>query len=644
MTDLDYTVGLDPRQFGQGARRVEQTSARLRGRLQTDFRANGRSVAAFARNMRNAVTVVTAVAAATGVALKRTVDQVAELAAQAETAGVSFEAFQELKFAADRNLISVDALTDGLKEMQLRIDEFVVTDAGPAEESLKRLGFTVDELKEGLKDPPRLFEEIIDRVKQLDQAAQVRILDELFGGTAAEQFQRLMDDAAGSISAARDQARQLGVVLDEDYKRQVEEINERWNTMVSIIGTNVRRAVVDLTNDVIGLIDRFREVEARGNLSLENRLTAISQERLALENRILAVKDEQRNVTGVLAQAERRNLQGTINSLRSEFASLTAEERRIMDEMNRRRNVSVDPTPRLTFTPIATDDGDKGGRRSGRSRAKSEAEKQAEALDKVLQSLRDEYAQLGLNEQQQRVYNELKRAGVDASSAAGQEIARLIDRIESERAAIEGAARASEFLNDTLAGAFQDLVPDIETGIDALDRFVNTLVEAGVQAAIFGRGPLAGLFGGGGGLALGGGLGRGAGGLLGGFLIPGILHGGGTAGRDGYNHNRAVPLAAFAHAQRYHNGGIAGLKPNEVPAILERGERVIPNGAGPTARQVFDLHVTGRLVEENGQIMAIIDEKSQSAAATVAGAVPAMVDARNATRETRRIRPQRSFG
>ena len=36
-----------------------------------------------------------------------------------------------------------------------------------------------------------------------------------------------------------------------------------------------------------------------------------------------------------------------------------------------------------------------------------------------------------------------------------------------------------------------------------------------------------------------------------------------------------VPAIAFAGAPRMHSGGWAGLKPDEVPAILQRGERVL---------------------------------------------------------------------
>jgi len=38
---------------------------------------------------------------------------------------------------------------------------------------------------------------------------------------------------------------------------------------------------------------------------------------------------------------------------------------------------------------------------------------------------------------------------------------------------------------------------------------------------------------------------------------------------------RTVPAAAFADAPRMHSGGTLGLRHDEVPAILQRGERVL---------------------------------------------------------------------
>ena len=128
---------------------------------------------------------------------------------------------------------------------------------------------------------------------------------------------------------------------------------------------------------------------------------------------------------------------------------------------------------------------------------------------------------------------------------------------------------ASTFAQDLLDGKSA-----AESLGDALDNLSKKLLEMAtnrlVEAAL---GPLFdGLAGG---LATGGA----SGGLLGGAIIPGILHDGGVAGRDGYGHGRSVSPSAFRGARRYHKGGIAGLKPDEVPAILQKGEMVIPRVA-----------------------------------------------------------------
>lgn len=54
----------------------------------------------------------------------------------------------------------------------------------------------------------------------------------------------------------------------------------------------------------------------------------------------------------------------------------------------------------------------------------------------------------------------------------------------------------------------------------------------------------------------------------------GAAHGGGIIGSSPLSSRRVSPLV-FMGAPRYHSGGTAGLLPNEVPAILEKGEAVL---------------------------------------------------------------------
>ncbi|ATX65519.1 phage tail tape measure C-terminal domain-containing protein [Roseinatronobacter bogoriensis] len=120
-------------------------------------------------------------------------------------------------------------------------------------------------------------------------------------------------------------------------------------------------------------------------------------------------------------------------------------------------------------------------------------------------------------------------------------------------------------IGQALVGAFgaaENAVADfVRKGkLDFRDLVTSMIADlARLAARRFILGPLAGLLSG----VLGG-----AGGLF-----ANIFHAGGVVG--GPAPGRMVPTMAFAAAPRMHSGGWAGLKPDEVPAILQRGERVL---------------------------------------------------------------------
>jgi phage-related minor tail protein len=167
------------------------------------------------------------------------------------------------------------------------------------------------------------------------------------------------------------------------------------------------------------------------------------------------------------------------------------------------------------------------------------------------------------------------RAG-RAARQAGQ------DAGQGSEAATAGWALAVEAL-DQYAASARDIGKDIGASLvgafrsaeDAVGNFVKTgkldfgsLVTsmiadlAKLAARRFILGPLAGV--------LSGALGSGAVGQA----LAGVFHDGGTVGAGGVV-TRAVPAAAFVGAPRMHSGGWAGLAADEVPAILQRGERVL---------------------------------------------------------------------
>ena len=186
-------------------------------------------------------------------------------------------------------------------------------------------------------------------------------------------------------------------------------------------------------------------------------------------------------------------------------------------------------------------------------------------------------------------------SGAGAAAADGAEAAKT-GWAAAVATLADYAAKARDIggdIGNTLVGAFQSaenaVAEFVKTGKLDFRSLVTSMIAdlAKLAARRFILGPIAN--------ALSGALG-GAGGLF-----ADILHSGGAVGGSGTR--RMVPAMAFATAPRMHSGGWAGLKPDEVPAILQRGERVLSRreaagyGQGQSAAPNISVTIMSRDAE-----------------------------------------------
>ena len=161
-------------------------------------------------------------------------------------------------------------------------------------------------------------------------------------------------------------------------------------------------------------------------------------------------------------------------------------------------------------------------------------------------------------------------AGRALESAAGA--AQALGALGQQTGAALGRAQAAaESVFHGIEGA---LLQFVNTGKLSFSGFVDSVIadlaRLAVQRAV--TEPLAAAFFG----ALGGGGGAPSSAHA---NAPLLLHAGGPVGAPGGVRRHGVPPAVFAGAARYHGGGIAGLRPDEVPIIAQAGETVLPRGA-----------------------------------------------------------------
>jgi lambda family phage tail tape measure protein len=259
---------------------------------------------------------------------------IANIGSEAKRAGLSNQAFQELSHVANQARIPVDALVDGMKELNLRADEWIVTGGGSAAEAFQRLGYTAADLKKKLADPSALLVEIIGRLQQLDRAAQIRIADELFGGTGGERFVELLSRGADGIRATIKEAHDLGLIMDDELIQRADELDRKFNKVGTTVSTFTKQAVVGLVFAMDDFLDRWNRIEEQSNRNVQRGLTAVYEDlqeakAVLADLQSQALLDRDDPITGQ-----------NIDRQKQKVEELTAEAMRLRDVLDRRNGYS----------------------------------------------------------------------------------------------------------------------------------------------------------------------------------------------------------------------------------------------------------------------------------------------------------------
>ncbi|WP_026616379.1 phage tail tape measure protein [Ensifer aridi] len=486
--DIPVTISGDPKGFESALARVRALSKTTA----TDVMASFARVKTLAGGAAGIVTGL--VSASTVAVIRDAASAIASVGDEARRAGLDVKSFQELKYVAEQNRVGVDALTDGIKELNLRADEFIVTGGGSAAEAFQRLGYSAEELKRKLKDPADLFTEIIGRLEQLDKAAQIRIMDEIFGGTGGEQFVQLIEAGEIGIRDTIKAANDLGIVLDEQMIEQAQEIDRQFNAIATTVGTNLKAAIVSAVASLGKFIDSFNEFERQQTRTLEDRQKTIMGEKNDTYRQIQEATRERIALgeTGAGGMIEQ-----SIAELQAHMDKLNEEENRIIKILSERNSPKPAPAG-PQWTPPVIDFTEKETKRGGsRSRQTSEAEKEKKAIDEVIASLREELAVIGLTDIERERTLALREAGVESTSKEGQQISALIDEKYRQLAAEEALAEQyerSEEAAERMGQVLDDqLMRIVDGSFDAKEAIAALLTEI-INVQTNGKGLFGSLF------------------------------------------------------------------------------------------------------------------------------------------------------
>lgn len=446
-----------------------------------------------------AVAPILSVGAALATA-KRALDDFDSVAKTADKIGLSTDALQELRFAADQTGVSQNTLDLAMQRFTRRVGE-AVQGKGELVGILKQYNIAITDSAGRTRNQTDILDDVADVIKKTgSEQEKLRIAFKAFDSEGAALVNTLKNGSDG-LAEFRSQARQLGVVVDEHLLRSSERLKSELSAATTIMDLEFKKALVDLApilissarfagdlaNSIGQLVDSMRGLEDRSSSGLEHRLKEIGVESVEAENAILKLKGEQRDLSPVSRVFHKDRIASEINQLAQERVALAAEEQKILAVLGSRDLGK----PGASILPTDT---------GASTKAAAEAERQAKAVKALVASLVHQREQLGRNAEAQELYNLLKQAGVSVESEYGQQIAASLEPLQQQRQAMKESADAMELFNDTAEPAMRSFIDDLIEGKDAGEAFKSVLGSLGGRLIDLGFSGIFGKSGGGAGI------------------------------------------------------------------------------------------------------------------------------------------------
>lgn len=169
--------------------------------------------------------------------------------------GLSVEGLQELGRVAELNGSSMEAVTNSIGEMTMRIGEFVSTGEGEMADIGKRLGLQFKDASGNVKDATQTFIELSDKMRSMSQAEKFSVLDKMGIDRSMVQMLSLSRE---ELDKSLKQARDWGVVTTEQADAAAEFNNSLKDLRMgySSVSTQVALGFLPMLKDVI---DGMRE-------------------------------------------------------------------------------------------------------------------------------------------------------------------------------------------------------------------------------------------------------------------------------------------------------------------------------------------------------------------------------------------------
>lgn len=187
--------------------------------------------------------------------------------------GISRQAYQELDFICSQSGTSVDSLQAGMKSLVSAMDGAASGTASNVEQ-FNKLGVSVTNADGSLRSSEEVMWETLSALQSMDnETEKARLATELFGRSGTELLP-LLNSESGSLEEMKQQAHDLGLVLDDELidsgvslTDTIDQMKRSFGSIVTQLGASlmpivekVAKYVIDNMPKIHGLFTKLEPI------------------------------------------------------------------------------------------------------------------------------------------------------------------------------------------------------------------------------------------------------------------------------------------------------------------------------------------------------------------------------------------------
>lgn len=212
---------------------------------------------------------VAAAAYATVRLAQASLDNAEAMGTAAEKANINVEAYSALVYAAEQSNVSSGALSTGLRMLNKSIADSTVQNSA-ASLAFAGLGVSTTDVNGKLRTTDSVLLDIADAFAGAkDDANQTAYAMAIFGQRSGSELVPLLNQGSAAITSMMDKARKLGLVIDEDFAKSADNVNDSMATLSQVVGGAFNVAMKEVSPVLEQITGQMIDLATEGNAAEE---------------------------------------------------------------------------------------------------------------------------------------------------------------------------------------------------------------------------------------------------------------------------------------------------------------------------------------------------------------------------------------